>query len=333
MKRKNLIVIALVLAFVLSACQTTGKKEQSSTTDSGKVIYTSFYPLEYMTKRIAGDKFTVKNIMPVSSSVHGWEPSAKQIADLTKAEALIINGAGLESWLEKFKDSHENLNIIDTSKNIDLISGKEEAHDHEEEEEHGHEEEAHGDHAHEEGHNEEEHSHGDHDPHFWISPKEASIQADNVYNALISLDKENENYFKENYESLKNDLNALDQEYTEKLSHSKIKKMIVPHKAFSYIERDYGIQQIPLSGVHGEGGLDMAKMKNIIEEAKTQGITDVLYEEGSSSETAEAIVKETGGKSIPIYSLEGISQEQVDAKEDYISLLRKNLEHFIEATN
>lgn len=315
MKRKNLIVIALVLAFVLSACQTTGKKEQSSTTDSGKVIYTSFYPLEYMTKRIAGDKFTVKNIMPVSSSVHGWEPSAKQIADLTKAEALIINGAGLESWLEKFKDSQENLNIIDTSKNIDLISGKEEAHDHEE------------------GHNEEEHSHGDHDPHFWISPKEASIQADNVYNALISLDKENENYFKENYESLKNDLNALDQEYTEKLSHSKIKKMIVPHKAFSYIERDYGIQQIPLSGVHGEGGLDMAKMKNIIEEAKTQGITDVLYEEGSSSETAEAIVKETGGKSIPIYSLEGISQEQVDAKEDYISLLRKNLEHFIEATN
>ncbi len=301
MKRKNLIVIALVLAFVLSACQTTGKKEQSSTTDSGKVIYTSFYPLEYMTKRIAGDKFTVKNIMPVSSSVHGWEPSAKQIADLTKAEALIINGAGLESWLEKFKDSQENLNIIDTSKNIDLISGKEEAHDH--------------------------------DPHFWISPKEASIQADNVYNALISLDKENENYFKENYESLKNDLNALDQEYTEKLSHSKIKKMIVPHKAFSYIERDYGIQQIPLSGVHGEGGLDMAKMKNIIEEAKTQGITDVLYEEGSSSETAEAIVKETGGKSIPIYSLEGISQEQVDAKEDYISLLRKNLEHFIEATN
>lgn len=328
MKRKNFIIIVFVLTLLLSACQsTTNGSEKKIEGDSDKVIVTSFYPLEYMTKRIAGDKYKVENIMPVSSSVHGWEPSAKQIGDLLKSEALIINGAGLEGWFDKIKETQEGLNIVDTSKGIDLIAAKDD-HDHIEEDGH--------DHHHEEGEDhveEEDHSHGEYDPHFWISPKEASVQADNIYNALLSLDKENEEYYKGNYTELKKELDTLDQEYTKKLSAAKNKEIIVPHEAFSYIERDYGLKQIPLSGVHGEGGPDMAKMKGIIEDAKAHGITDVLYESGSSSETADAIVKETGGKSVPINTLEGITQEQIDQKEDYLSLLRKNLEQFVEVTN
>lgn len=316
MIKKYGMIIAAMLLF-LTACGQSDKKGNEGSQDSKNAVYTSFYPIEYMTKRIAGDKIEVNNIIPVSGSVHGWEPSAKQIAQLSEAKALIINGSGLESWMEKFKDSIPELIIIDTSKGIDLISAEEGHDDH-------HEDETEEEH--------EEHSHGSTDPHFWLSPKEAVKQANNIYEGLVSIDQENENYYKENYNALAEELELLDKEYEEKLSISSRKKIIVPHEAFSYIERDYGIEQIPLSGIHSEGGPNIAKMKSIVEEAEAAGVKDVFYESGSSSEIADSIIKETGGRALEIDTLEGITKEQADNGEDYLSILRKNLEQLIEAT-
>lgn len=316
MKNKYGIIIAAMLLF-LTACG-QNNTINGGTADSKNAVYTSFYPIEYMTKRIAGDKTEVINIIPVSGSVHGWEPSAKQIAELSESKALFINGSGLESWMEKFEDSIPDLNVIDTSKGIELISLEESEHnDHHE----GETEEEH-----------KEHSHGSTDPHFWISPKEAVKQAENIYNGLVSLDKENEIYYKENFDALAKELQALDKEYEEKLSKASRRKIIVPHEAFSYIERDYGIEQIPLSGIHSEGGPTLAKVKSIVEEAKAEGITDVFYESGSSSEVADTIIKEIGGKALEIDSLEGITKEQSDKGENYLTILKKNLEHLTEAT-
>lgn len=308
MKNIIKIIFSFVLLGVLVACSNPVSEQSKVEKNSGNVLYASFYPMEYLSKRIVGNEMEIRELMPASATAHTWEPTAKQLSELSQSKGLFINGAGLEGWLNKFQDNIKGLNIIDSSKGIQFIE-------------------------HHEVENHEGETHGNNDPHFWLSPKSILVQAKNIYEAISEIDPSKKEIFTKNYNELRSDLEELDKAYTEELQKSKIKSIIVPHEAFSYIERDYGISQIPLSGVHGEGSPDINTMKTTINKAKELGIKDVFYEDGSSSEIADSIVKETGGKALPISTLEGLTQEQINGGEDYLSLLRKNLDNIVEATS
>ena len=83
------------------------KKTDDKSTDKSdsKKLYVSFYPIEYMAKEIAKDKIDVVNVMPKGASVHEWEPTAQDIKNLSDSKMLIVNGLGLEGWLEDVKSS------------------------------------------------------------------------------------------------------------------------------------------------------------------------------------------------------------------------------------
>lgn len=159
--------------------------DKSTDKSDSKKLYVSFYPIEYMAKEIAKDKIDVVNVMPKGASVHEWEPTAQDIKNLSDSKMLIVNGLGLEGWLEDVKSSLKNTEIVDSSANIEKIKAEEE-HDHD----HDHEEKNH-DHDHEEkdhDHDHEHHHHGEFDPHIWMSPKQARIQMKNVYEAIVKFD-------------------------------------------------------------------------------------------------------------------------------------------------
>ena len=160
------------------------KAEKTNQNIESTSVYTSFYPIYNLTKQIAGDKFEVKSFTNLKTESHGWEPSAKDIADLTDSQLMFINGAGMEEWEESLEGSSD-IELVNTSENVELIKGshdhvhEHEDHDHAHEEEmhedhdHAHEEEMHEDHdhAHEEemhedhdhAHEEENHDHEDHE--------------------------------------------------------------------------------------------------------------------------------------------------------------------------
>jgi hypothetical protein len=69
--------------------------------------------------------------------------------------------------------------VVDTSKNVSLMEGHD--HDHEEGEEHDHEEE--------------EHDHGPNDPHFWLDPRSAKVQVDNILAAFVEADPDNADFY------------------------------------------------------------------------------------------------------------------------------------------
>lgn len=311
------------------------KDEKSESNAEKQTVYTSFYPLEYMTSEIAGDKLNVINVMPTGAEVHGWEPTAKDIADLTQAKLLIVNGLQLEGWLDNVKGELKDTKIVDTSKSIELLEADqdhdhEEGHDHEEAEEahdhdHEHEEaEAHDhEHEHEEGHS---HSHGKYDPHVWISPKEARLQIKNIYDSIVELDPANKDYYTENYKELDKKFEELDNEYEKALSAKEDRYIIVPHQAFGYLARDYGLEQVPMEGINSESEPDLNKMKELTDFAKEKKISTVFYEAGGSSKTAETLAKEIGATTAPLSTMEAKTQDVVDGKSDYFKMMQDNLE-------
>ena len=250
--------------------------------------------------------------------------------NLSEGSVILVNGLGLESWLDKFKASIKDLKIVEVSKDVNLLKAEDEDHDHDEHDKH----DEHGEHKdedHKHDKEEKEHNHGEYDPHIWLSLKNMKTIAKNIYNQVVEMDKENEAFYKENLEKLQVKLDDLDKKYSEQLKNAKIKSVITSHEAFAYLLNDYGLKQIPIENLSSDSEPNLEKVKEVVELAKKEGIKVVFYEELSENKVEETIAKEIGGEVKMLYTIEGQTEEQAKENKDYIQLMEENLKALVEA--
>lgn len=325
------------------------KQAEAKASDKDKLtIYTSFYPMYDFTKKIVGDKAEVINLVPAGSEPHDWEPSTQDMAKLTSAKVLVINGAGMEHWAHDVVEAAKNkdLKVITASDNVELIKSEGHEHEHNHDgDEHKHEGEAHDDHDHAaeghkhegEGHEQEgeghehEHDHGAFDPHVWLSLKQAQVELKNIYEGIASVDPANKDYYKANYEKYEKEFAALDKEFAEKLSKVPNKEIVTSHAAFAYLCRDYGLKQLGIAGINADQEPNPTRMAQIVDFVKEHHVKTIFTEELVSPKVAEAIAKETGAKTEVLNPLEGLSNEELKNGDDYLSVMRKNLEKLVAA--
>lgn len=335
--KKKILAMILVFGIFVTGCAKNNEKPNINSNNSNQTsqsenkdketIYASFYPIYNLTKQIAGDKFNVKSFTNLNTEVHDFEPSAKDMADLSKAKVLFLNGAGLESWQEKIAESSK-VEIVDTSKGINLIENthedeKEDKDNHEDNEKHEDSEKE--EHEHEDG-EEHHHHHGAYDPHVWLSPKSGIIQAKNIAEKLSEIDPENKDYYMGNFEKIKKELEEIDKEYEKKLENKENKKFLVDHEAFSYLARDYGLIQVPLTSITSTSETDAKTMKNAIDYVKKEKITAIFYEKGGSDKNVKTLADELSLDAKAINTIEYASDDDLKNEKTYQELIRENFE-------
>ncbi|MFS0636834.1 metal ABC transporter substrate-binding protein [Mesobacillus foraminis] len=358
MKIPTMLSTVITAGLILAGC---GKETNSYTSpDSNKEVmdvYTTIYPLEDFTQKIGGEFVDVQSVLPPNVDAHSFEPSTKDMMNLADSDLFIYTGAGIEGFAEKAVESlkNEDVTIVKAADNIELLSVEEESHDHEE----GAEEESHDNHdeaateekheshhssennggadVHEDEHSGEEdehvHEHGDTDPHVWLDPNLSIQLAENIKNALTEKMPEKKKAFESNYNLLKKDLEKLDQDFKETVGNSKTNYLLVSHAAYGYWENRYGIDQIAISGLSPTQEPSQKELEEIIEESKAHNIRYLMFEQNVSPRVSEVIQKEIGAKSLTLYNLESITEEDRSKGEDYFSIMRKNLENIKMALN
>jgi len=134
------------------------------------------------------------------------------------------------------------------------------------------------------------------DPHTWLSLRNAAIMVDNICKAFVEIDPQNRTRYEQNRDSYKKELASLDAELSEELSG--VKQILVFHGAWEYFCRDYGIEQLTIK----EGGKEPtpARIEEVIEIAKREGIKIVFTEPQEDIRYAELIAREIGGKVVVI---------------------------------
>ena len=338
MKRRSRFIRSFSLLFVFSllmvACgqdkQGTSSeepaKEANAQTDN-LVVYTSMYPIYDFTKKIAGERAEVINLVPPGAEPHDYEPSAKDLIQLSEANVFIYNGSGMELWIEKILDSLDTskMKIVSMSDHVSLLSLDETGHaDHGDE--HGHEEEA--THQSKEESHENEHGHGEsvHDPHFWLDPVRAKEMAVGIKEALVQADQDGKDIYEANYQALITELDQLDAEFKKMVDHGKRKEIIVSHDAFGYLTNRYGLEQIAISGISPSDEPTQKELDEIITFAKEHDVRFILFETLVSAKIGEIVKQEVGAESLVLNPLEGLTEDDITQGKDYFSVMRDNLE-------
>ena len=185
-------------------------------------------------------------------------------------------------------------------------------------------EDVHDEHAKEDDHD--GHDHGGQDPHIWLNPVYAQLQAKNIANALSNSDPMNKNYYQSNAEIYIKELDLLDSKIRTELSGCR-SDFITFHDAFSYFAEEYGLTQHTIvASTDPHGDVTPKTLEKIISTAKKLNIKVIFAEESTSTKTSQVIADEIGGKVLVLSPLEIVSNE-----ENYVSKMTKNLENLSEA--
>ncbi len=300
------ILVTLFLLLLTTSCSQKQEPVSQTETNTGTIqeavkqkIFTSFYPLYFLTKGLVGDSYDVENLVPTGGEWHEYEPSLKQIQDMMQAHFVVMNGLGMEHYEEKLSGELEKnkVGFVHLSEKLtDVITTEE----------------------HEEEHHEDEHGHGSVDPHTWLSPKMMVELA-----SLLSTElKVNETAGAKIFIG---ELKALDTKFADTLKLCKRKELVTSHEAFAYLARDYGLVQVAVAGIEPDMEPSAADIARVIEVIKDKKVTTIFTEPLVSAKFSDTISRETGVKNAELHPLETLTPDEETAGETYISIMEKNL--------
>ena len=298
MKRLYLFFLVLILAAVgLTGCNSSRMPDRQTNGTVGKtklIIYTSFYPMYFLAGEIAGDKAEIVSLVPAGVEPHDWEPTAKTIRELQTADMFIYNGAGMETWAERILENVDRtkVKILSASDGLQTI---------------------------------------DSDPHLWVSPKRIEQQAKNILDAVTEIDPADSKYYEANYAELKSKLDKLDGDIEQAVGTFRTRVFVVSHQAFGYLAYDYKLEQLAIRGVNPDDEPSPAEMARLVEECKKNNIKYIFFEKLVSPKLSETLAKEVGAQVLVLNDAAGLSEEDIKAGKNYITIMYENLENLKKA--
>ncbi|GAA3304536.1 zinc ABC transporter substrate-binding protein [Streptomyces cinereospinus] len=312
--RRRLLPTAALTALGLtavSACSGdgtgTGAGAGTGNTDAFDVV-ASFYPMQFLAERIGGDLVNVTTLTEPGQEPHDLEISARQTAQLQEADAVL--------YLKSLQPAvDEAVGQADVPAKIDAASLTEL-------EDHGGVEHEHAGEEHAPSEEEEEEEHAL-DPHVWLDPVKYAEIARGVGAAFEKADPGHAADYRKNTAALVGELNELDTEFETGLRDTATKVFFTNHTAFGYLAERYGLTQEAISGLDPESEPSPARIKELQEEAKADGVTTVFYETLVSDKTAKTLAEDAGLRTDVLDPLEGITDRSEG--DDYVQVMRSNL--------
>ncbi|MFI5954827.1 metal ABC transporter substrate-binding protein [Cryptosporangium sp. NPDC051539] len=287
------VVAALLVAVVAGCSALTDDKPD------GKLgVVAAFYPLQFVSQQVGGDRVAVTNLVQPGVEPHDLELSPRQVAEVTDADAVVYL-RDFQPAVDDAVDEGAAKKSLDVATVAPLRDGYvplEEGELHRDEK--------------------------GKDPHVWLDPTRLAGIADAVAARFGKLDPAHAAEYTANAKALDTKLATLDAEYKSGLANCEQKTIVVSHNAFGYLSARYGLTQVPITGLTPEAEPSAARLAETAAYAKKNGVTVIFFETLVSPKIAQALAREVGAKAEVLDPIEGI---QKGSSADYFSVMRSNL--------
>ncbi|HBL82430.1 MAG TPA: zinc ABC transporter substrate-binding protein [Clostridiales bacterium] len=317
---KKLMALALIFSAVLSLFGCGPAKTPSGGGDKKlKIVATNFPPFDFA-RQLAGELADVTMLLSPGQESHTFEPTPQDIIKIQQADIFIMGGGESDQWAKKLisssqLDEGKTLFMVDCVETVpeELTEGMN----------HNHEEHADEDHS----------GFYEYDEHVWTSPVNAMEICRKLTEKLIAADKANEQAYTENLNRYLAQLEELDESFAAAVERGVRKTLVFGDRfPFRYFADRYGLTYFAaFPGCSGETEPDAATMKFLIDKVSEENIPVVLHVELSNQKIADAICEATGAKKALLHSCHGVTKDEFDRGETYVSLMKNNVDVLKEA--
>lgn len=281
-----------------------------------ETVLTSFYPIYLFALNLLNgiEGVTLSNLAaPTTGCLHDYQLQTGDMKQLAQADAFLINGAGMESYLGGVFEAFPTLPVVDASTGVTLL---------EECSDHGHD------------HHDDEESEDDHDhatnAHIWLDAQNAVLMVQNLAEGLTAALPAHAEAIAANRDAYVLRLTALDAELTDALSALPHHEVITFHEAFPYFAEAYGLHVAAIINRDPDDALSPRALAELCTTVNSLGAPPLFTEPQYEDIAAQTIARETGA---PLYTLDPVVTGPVaDVPLSwYEDVMRQNLAVLLEA--
>lgn len=294
---RTIAALLLLASLALGAIFASACQEEEEEEGEGRVrVLTSIEVFADLIGNVAGDRAQVTALIPSDADPHTYEPSPRQVVDVTEADLVLLNGLGFEETLEDIIENNvrEGVPVIEMSEGLPTIDG--------------------------------EHEHELGNPHLWLNVQHAMHYIEVARDGLIRVDPEGEEEYRGNAEEYLAELSALDEEVAEKISSipPASRKIIMHHNAFPYFARRYGMEVAAFVVESPGREPSAAEVAQLIDGIESLGLPAVFKEPQFRSRILEMAAEEADVALCTLYT--GALDEDVDT---YVKLIRHDADELV----
>ena len=285
--KKNFLAAAVLLPLALSSC--------SEAEHSGIRVTASFYPVYIIAENVVGEVPGIdlrSMAQPQTGCLHDYQLTTADMRSLGDTDLFIVNGGGMESFLDNALELFPELDVIDTSAGITSLEG----HDH--------------------GHT--DHDHGE-NSHYWMYPENAVVQAENICGALSEICPEYADEFRQNTDAFKESVSGIETFDGRGIS------VCVFNEAFEYLHLSYGFDVAAVVEMDENETPSAKELAEIITEINEGGIDLLIAADDASKTVADTIARETGAGVVvldPVLTGDPVPERYTEAMNENARILK-----------
>jgi len=249
-------LIALASLVLIAAC---GSPAATGPSDGTIPLVTSFSTLNSFVEAVGGSRVSVQNLVPVGVSPENFQPRPQDVVALSQAQLLVVNGAGIESWLGKTLANAQNakLHTIVCTDGLPVRTGN---------------------------------------PHLWMDPVFAKQYVAKIRDGLIALDPAHAGEYRINAAAYDKKLAALTAAIRAKVATvpPAQRTMIVFHNAWLYYNARFGIKTVGVIEINPGQDPNPQQIATLVDLAKANHVRAVFSEPEYSAKLARALAASAG---------------------------------------
>ena len=262
--KKFLLAILLSLVLCPLSLSITGCGSEKD--DGNLKIVTSFYPMYLdvlnITRGVGGVE-VVNLTPPQTGCLHDYQLTPEDMKVLETADIFVVNGLGMENFLDKVTEARPDLKIINASDSPEIVPIME----------------------------------GDvPNPHVWMSVTYSIQQVKNILSKLSELDPERAEQYRMHALDYVDELTTLRDEMHISLDILRTKDIVTFHEAFPYFAAEFKLNVLAV--IEREPGTEPTpqELADTIEKIKALPVKVIFTEPQYSPKAAETISRETGAQ-------------------------------------
>jgi zinc transport system substrate-binding protein len=290
---RTVLILVLACTSLLQACG----DEATDGSDDRVSVVASFYPLAFVAERIGGECVSVTNLTPPGIEPHDIELSPDAVESIATADVVLYLGGGFQPAIEDaVRDASgeavDLLDVVSTTPAEGEVAAEGLIVD----------------------------------PHVWLDPGRFASISVAITDAIDRTGAAGSCDVAGAAASLRADLESLDDDFHTSMGGCERDLIVTDHAAFGYLASAYGLRQEAIAGLEPETEPSARRLAALIDLVELEGVTTILTEELVAPDVAETLAGEAGVHTAVLYTIEGLTDEESAAGEDYLSLMRKNIE-------